>query len=308
MNSSGGDSKYRGRFAPSPTGPLHFGSLLAATASYLQVLVHDGEWLLRIEDIDPPREVPGATDQIIDTLAAHEFSWTGAVRYQHTRLADYHAAVERLLEVNAAYRCTCTRDAVRHDATATGPGGPIYPGTCRNRNLTDNVTPSAVRLRTDDTVITFDDGLQGRVQCPVAEQTGDFILLRRDGLIAYNLAVVVDDAEQRITEVVRGCDLLTMTPAQILLQRALGLPTPRYLHIPVATHEDGRKLSKQSGAEPVDVSQPGRNLVAALNFLQQSPPPTLATAPLTEIWEWAKRHWKPEGRVKSNRLSIRPYE
>ncbi len=292
---SGGDPGYRGRFAPSPTGPLHFGSLIAATASYLQALVHDGEWLLRIEDIDPPRESPGGAEQLIDALTTHGFSWCGPVRYQHARLNDYQAVVERLLGDGAAYRCACTRDEIRRAAKLSGPTGPIYPGTCRDRNLTDNdVTPSSIRLRTTNAVITFDDMLQGPVRCHIADTIGDFIIRRRDGLIAYNLAVVIDDARQRITEVVRGCDLLDMTPAQIALQRALGLPTPRYMHIPVATHKDGQKLSKQSGAEAVDLSRPGKNLIAALRFLRQEPPPTLATASLSEIWYWAGSHWHPE--------------
>jgi len=270
---SGSSPGYRGRFAPSPTGPLHFGSLIAATASYLQALVHDGEWLLRIEDIDPPRESPGAAKQLIDALATHGFSWHGPVRYQHARLDDYRAAVERLLNDGAAYRCACTRDEIRRAATVTGPTGPVYPGTCRDRNLTDaDVVLSSIRLRTTNAVISFDDLLQGPARCRLADTIGDFVIRRRDGLIAYNLAVVVDDARQRITEVVRGCDLLDMTPAQIALQQALGLPTPRYLHIPVATRTDGQKLSKRSGAEAVDLSRPGKNLVAALRFLCQEPP------------------------------------
>jgi len=288
-------SGYRGRFAPSPSGPLHFGSLVAATASYLQALSNDGEWLLRIEDIDPPREIPGATEAIIRSLAAHAFRWDGPIHRQSLHLAEYHDDAKRLLADGLAYRCTCTRDDVRRSAITTGPTGPVYPGTCRNADHQDDTnTPAALRLRTGHSIVTYTDVIQGGIRCDVAATIGDFILRRKDGLIAYNLAVVIDDARQGITEVVRGLDLLDITPAQIELQHALALPTPNYMHIPVVTNSRGQKLSKQTGASPVDDRQPGANLVAALKFLCQDPPGELAGETLATIWAWAATHWHPE--------------
>jgi len=286
---------YRGRFAPSPTGPLHFGSLVAATASYLQALTNNGEWLLRIEDLDPPREVPGATDRIISTLEAHAFRWDGPVHRQSSHLAEYHAVAERLLADGFAYRCTCSRENIRRSAKITGPTGPVYPGTCRNlSHAAVAQTPDALRLRTGHSIVSFTDVLQGRVRCDVADTIGDFVIRRKDGLIAYNLAAVIDDARERITEVVRGDDLLDITPAQIELQHILGLPTPIYMHVPVVINERGQKLSKQTGAMPINEQQPGANLFAALEFLQQDPPLELAGETIDTIWTWATAHWRPE--------------
>jgi glutamyl-Q tRNA(Asp) synthetase len=286
---------YRGRFAPSPSGPLHFGSLVAATASYLQALTHGGEWLLRIEDIDPPREVAGATDAIVRSLESHAFRWDGQIHRQSRHLAEYHAVAERLLTNGFAYRCTCTRDGVRRSATTTGLTGPVYAGTCRNAgHHADANSPDALRLRTGHSVVTFTDAIQGRISCDVAASIGDFILRRKDGLIAYNLAVVIDDARQGITEVVRGIDLLDITPAQIELQQALELTIPNYMHIPVVTNAHGQKLSKQTGASPVNDRQPGANLVTALKFLRQDPPGELADETVETIWTWATDHWQPD--------------
>jgi glutamyl-Q tRNA(Asp) synthetase len=286
---------YRGRFAPSPTGPLHFGSLVAATASYLQALTHGGEWLLRIEDIDPPREVPGATDSIISSLKAHAFRWDGPISRQSQHLNEYHAVTERLLADDLAYRCRCTRDDVRRSAKTSGPTGPVYPGTCRNAgHQAATKSPDALRLQTGHAAVTFTDIVQGRIQCDVAASIGDFILRRKDGLIAYNLACVIDDARQGITEVVRGFDLLDITPAQIELQHILGLPTPIYMHIPVVVNARGQKLSKQTGASAIDNHQPGANLVAALEFLHQDPPDELADEDTDTIWAWATDHWHTE--------------
>jgi len=285
---------YRGRFAPSPSGPLHFGSLVAATASYLQALVSGGEWLLRIEDIDPPREVPGAAERIIESLQAHAFHWDGQIGRQSSHLGEHLAVVESLLANGKAYRCRCTRDEVRHTARSIGTTGPVYRGTCRDLGYTACVdTPDAVRLRTGRTIVTFEDALQGSISCRIADSIGDFILRRRDGLIAYNLAVVIDDAREGITEIVRGCDLLDITPAQIKLQRILGLPTPGYLHIPVVINRHGQKLSKQTGAEPVDDRRPGQNLLHALQFLRQDPPHSLISDKPDSIWAWARDHWCP---------------
>ena len=286
---------YRGRFAPSPTGPLHFGSLVAAMASYLQALTNHGEWLLRIEDLDPPRELPGAEENIIGALRAHAFHWNGPVHRQSSHLDEYQAMAERLLADGYAYRCTCSREIVRRAARKTGPAGPIYPGTCRDIEPANaSQSPCALRLRTQHAIVTFEDILHGLIRCDVAESIGDFVIRRMNGLIAYNLAVVIDDARQGITEVVRGHDLLDVTPAQIELQRILGLPRPIYMHVPVVNNELGQKLSKQTGATPIDEKKPGHNLFAALDFMRQDPPSGLENEPLATIWDWAKSNWQPE--------------
>jgi len=286
---------YRGRFAPSPSGPLHFGSLVAATASYLQARSNQGEWLLRIDDLDPPREVPGAAEQIISTLETHGFRWHGPVQRQSSHLVEYHAVAERLLTAGQAYRCTCSRKAIRRSAVNIGPTGPVYPGTCRDLNRT--ATPGrsdTLRLRSVDSVVTFTDVLQGEIRCDIAESIGDFIIRRGDGLIAYNLAIVIDDARDGITEIVRGCDLLDITPAQIVLQQVLELPTPTYMHVPMAINERGQKLSKQTGASAIDDQQPGANLLSVLKFLLQNPPTSLIGKTPDRIWAWATDHWRPE--------------
>lgn len=286
------DTAYRGRFAPSPTGALHFGSLVTATASYLQALAAGGDWFLRIEDIDPPREMPGAAEKIIATLQAHDFKWTGAVLYQSESRFD--AALEALLATDSAFRCACSRKRVRAQARSTGVMGPVYPGTCRNKGLTDDsANQLAIRVGVGETTISFDDHLYGHVDCALASEIGDFIVRRADGLFAYALAVVLDDHNQGITEVVRGADLLGFTPAQIYLQRLLGLSTPGYLHIPVAVNPSGVKLSKQTGAEAIDDSRPACNLVRCLQFLAQNPPASLSSQPLAEIWNWARLNWRP---------------
>ncbi len=303
MGADRGFSTYRGRFAPSPTGPLHFGSLVAATASYLQALTANGEWLLRIEDLDPPREVPGATERIIDALEAHAFRWHGPVRRQSAHLAEYHTVAERLLADGLAYRCTCSRRDIRRQTTNKGSTGLIYPGTCRDLgHAAASATPDTVRLRTESSQVTFVDLLQGPIGCCVAEAIGDFVIRRRDGLIAYNLAVVIDDARDGITEIVRGCDLLDITPAQIKLQQTLQLPTPNYMHVPVAINERGQKLSKQTGARPINDRQPGANLFATLEFLRQNPPAELVGETADTIWVWAKEHWCPNTLATQRRL------
>ena len=235
--------QYVGRFAPSPTGPLHFGSLVAAVASYLQARAHNGLWLLRIEDIDPPREQPGATDLILKALEAYGFAWDGGVIFQGQSNEAHEAALSRLLEQGMAYPCGCSRKALA-DAPR-GPLGTIYPGTCRNGCDADE---TAIRIRTDDEPITFVDGLQGAQTQRLETESGDFVIRRRDGLIAYQLAVVVDDELEGITEVVRGIDIMESTQRQIWLQKLLGYRTPHYVHIPVITHPDGDKLSKLTGA------------------------------------------------------------
>ncbi len=277
---------YIGRFAPSPTGPLHFGSLLTAVASFLEARRHDGQWLLRIEDIDPPRAQPGASDEILAALELYGFEWDGAVTYQSASREAHDEAIQQLLDAGKAYRCGCSRrdlaDAPR------GALGIIYPGTCRDGS---NAREFALRILTDDIPMAFNDQLQGWQEQSLQSDSGDFVILRRDGLIAYQLAVVVDDHLQGITDVVRGIDLMDSTPRQIWLQQLLGYATPNYCHVPVAVNEKGQKLSKSHGAGGVDLQNPEENLVLALELLGQRPPPELSANAMTDIWQWARESW-----------------
>jgi glutamyl-Q tRNA(Asp) synthetase len=281
--------QYIGRFAPSPTGPLHFGSLVAAVASYLQARVRDGLWLVRIEDIDPPREQAGATDLILTALEAYGFDWDGDVIYQSSSAGAHETALKVLLDNSLAYRCGCSRKDLA-DAPR-GPLGTIYPGTCRNGC---DKTETAVRIRTDDAPIRFEDGLQGQQTQRLQSESGDFVIKRRDGLVAYQLAVVVDDELEGITEVVRGIDIMDSTARQIWLQKLLGYRTPDYIHIPVITHPDGDKLSKLTGAPGIPLDEVRPMLVAALEVLRQEPPADLADLSLADIWQWAVQNWKLE--------------
>jgi glutamyl-Q tRNA(Asp) synthetase len=282
--------RYRGRFAPSPTGPLHFGSLVAALGSYLDARAHDGDWLVRMEDLDPPRAAPGAAADILRTLESLGLHWNGAILHQSERRDAYQAALAGLARHGSTYPCACTRREIGDSALAGVDGSLVYPGTCRN-GLPSGRTARATRLRVDDAAIEFDDAVQGRIRQQLATDVGDFVLRRADGLFAYQLAVVVDDAAQGITDVVRGADLLDSTPRQILLQRLLGAPTPRYLHLPVATNAAGEKLSKQTRAPPIDRARPGAALVAALEFLGQRPESRLVDAPAAEILACATARW-----------------
>jgi glutamyl-Q tRNA(Asp) synthetase len=294
--------RYVGRFAPSPTGPLHFGSLLAACASYLQARQAGGQWLLRIEDIDQPREQPGAARLIIDTLAAFGFEWDGPVHYQSARLTRHRELIDRLQRNGYAYQCSCSRSDLAR--ARRGPLGAIYPGTCRNGSKGHRV---AIRVLTDRQPITFQDGLQGQQSQCLELETGDFVIRRRDGLIAYHLAVVADDHDQGVTEVVRGIDLMDSTPRQILLQRRLGFATPRYLHIPVIVDQEGQKLSKQTGAPALRCSRCGLTLVAALKALGQSPPDDLPEANLADIWAWGLRHWNVSPLAGKTSIAVNDY-
>ena len=241
---------YRGRFAPSPTGPLHAGSLVAALASWLDARAHGGTWLVRIEDLDPPREVPGAAEDILETLAEFDISSDETVEFQSKRGALYEAAFARLIEQRQLYGCACSRAEIENTLAAGGMTGGIYPGTCR-----DGVHGKPVRawrFRVPAESIAFEDRAADHFEQRLDREVGDFVVRRADGLWAYQLAVVVDDAAQRITDIVRGADLLDNTPRQIALQRALGLPTPSYLHVGVVINERGEKLSKQTGAGALD--------------------------------------------------------
>ena len=283
---------YVGRFAPSPTGPLHKGSLVAALASYLDAKAHGGQWLVRIEDIDEARTVPGSADAILDALRAFGMQWDGKVVWQSRRKDLYQAAFERLGA--HAYACGCTRREIADSRIGiASDGAAVYPGTCRN-GLAPGKAARAWRLRVPDAgadLIRFEDRWMGSVAQHLATEVGDFVLRRADGFWAYQLAVVVDDAEHGVTDVVRGADLLDSTPRQIYLQRLLGYPTPRYLHVPVVTNTVGEKLSKQTGASALDLNRPLEELQEAARFL------TLEIAPaksMEEFWQtalaaWAKR-------------------
>jgi glutamyl-Q tRNA(Asp) synthetase len=281
---------YRGRFAPSPTGPLHFGSLVAAAGSFLEARTNGGEWLLRMEDVDTPRCSRTAADEILHTLEACGLAWDGEVVWQSRRSDLYAAALERLKAAGRVFACACTRRELADSAIAPD-GAAIYPGTCR-QGLAAGRPARAWRLRVGNACVSFDDAIQGRIVSDLAFDAGDFILLRADGLFAYQLAVVVDDAAAGITHVVRGADLLASTARQIFLQECLGLPTPCYVHLPVAVNAAGEKLSKQTRAAAVDASQPGPALFAALEFLGQRPPLELSGAGATELWGWAMSHWR----------------
>ena len=257
-------SNYRGRFAPSPTGPLHFGSLVAAIASYLDARHCGGEWLVRIEDTDTPRSVAGAADDILATLAACGLLHDGGVVCQSTRSEAYHAALHYLRQHKRAYPCACSRREIA-DSGLRGIEGAVYPGTCRH-GIGDK-TARAWRIDTRGARIEFDDAVQGRIAQNLETDIGDFVLYRGDHIYAYQLAVVIDDAEQGITDIVRGADLLDSTPRQILLQRLLGLPTPLYAHVDVVTSAQGEKLSKQTGAAGVDPCEAAAALARAAEFL-----------------------------------------
>jgi glutamyl-Q tRNA(Asp) synthetase len=272
---------YRGRFAPSPTGPLHFGSLIAAMASFAEAQAHGAQWLVRMEDIDRPRTVPGAADHILRTLEILGFRWNGEVVYQSQREELYQGALDRLKQMGLIYACACSRRDLAEDG--------VYPGTCR---LGLNGRPGrAWRVRVEGSV-AFDDLVQGPRVEDLAKQTGDFVLLRADGAWAYQLAVVVDDAEQAITHVVRGADLLSSTARQVYLQRHLGYPVPVYLHVPVALDHTGQKLSKQTGAPPIDTITPGLALSQAAAFLGHPMPAQLHGCGVDEFWRWLTANWR----------------
>lgn len=281
---------YRGRFAPSPTGALHIGSLVTAVGSYLQARVHGGDWLVRIEDLDPPREKPGAADRMLRTLEAFGMLWDGEVRYQSRRSEAYEYALDRLRREGLTYPCACSRREISERQNAGG-GPLIYPGTCR-RGLPPGRRPRAWRVLTDADPLQFTDRIQGHRVSRLDQECGDFVIRRADGWFAYQLAVVIDDADQGITEIVRGCDLLESTPRQIHLQRLLGLATPDYAHLPLVLDEHGHKLSKQDRAAPVDPRRPGQALYRALAFLGQSPPSGLTGAGVEVLWAWALEHWQ----------------
>lgn len=276
--------KYIGRFAPSPTGPVHFGTLLAATGSYLQAKKNRGDWLVRMDDVDITRKVEDSDHEILHTLEAFGFEWQGEVMYQSEQNEQYQQALQRLIDQSLVFPCTCSRKQL------AATGSEIYPGTCRERQLPET-EEHALRLFARDITIEFDDAVMGKQSQNIARQCGDFVVRRRDGLFAYQLAVVVDDALQNVTEVVRGSDLLDSTARQIYLQRLLGYPTPDYCHLPLAVNTDGSKISKSEGAMKVDVKNREKLLLSVLGFLGQNPPADLIRSDLADIWSWAETHW-----------------
>lgn len=283
---------YVGRFAPSPTGPLHFGSLVAAAASWLDARAARGRWLVRIEDLDQPRTLPGAADDILRGLERLGLTWDGPVLYQSLRGARYEEALRKLQA--STYWCGCTRSEIADSALGlAADGAQIYPGTCRS-GLPPGRAARALRLEVGRHTASFVDRVQGPCEQHLAREVGDFVLYRADGQVAYQLAVVVDDAEQGVTDVVRGADLIDSTGRQLLLQRLLGYPRPRYLHVPVAVNAKGEKLSKQTGALALDPSRRGELLPRVLSFLGQR-----ATVDLDEaVSEWDPARI-PRGRVRA---------
>lgn len=282
----------RGRFAPSPTGPLHFGSLVAALGSFADARHRGGEWLVRIEDLDRPREVPGAAAGILRTLEAFGFWWDGPILYQHQRSQHYAAALAELQARGLTYLCSCSRRQIA-ERGRPGPEGPIYPGTCRPawRETTPAPDHCAERLMVEPLRLVFEDRIQGQIGQRLDEAVGDFVLKRADGLHAYQLAVVLDDAEQGIDSVVRGADLLLSTPRQCYLQQLLGLPQPEYAHLPLALDSAGRKISKSQAAAPVDPARPLPALLQAWRFLGQRPLPETPGS-VKDFWQLALPAWE----------------
>ncbi len=296
------ETPYTGRFAPSPSGPLHAGSLIAALASYLDARAHQGRWLLRIEDLDPPRESPEACQQIIDALEQLELHWDGPILFQSQRLEAYQATLNQLQKLDLIFPCICTRQDIREQDG-------IYPGTCRQlsiEELSADHQPYAIRCRVDTRYIRYTDALQGQQVQQLSTELGDFIIKRKDGLFAYQLAVVVDDAFQGVNHVVRGIDLLDSTARQIYLQHVLKLPEPAYAHIPIIVNSDGQKLSKQHHARPLDLNQPIQTLHSALQYLQQSPPQSLLKSSVKELLGWAIEHWDMQKMENLRLVSERP--
>ena len=292
---------YRGRFAPSPTGHLHFGSLLAATASYLQARKYNGEWWLRIEDIDPPREISGASSHIIQTLKTYQFEWDN-LSYQSQRNDIYAYYIKELLDKNRAYYCGCSRTEVSQYQARHKLKSSVYPGICRNG--LNGKQPRSIRLKVGKNPIIVDDAIQGKQSRYLAERSGDFVIKRADGFYAYQLAVAIDDSEQKMSQVVRGFDLHESSFSQRYLCNVLALNSPDYAHIPVVTNQSGLKLSKQSAAPDIANETPQDVLWHALNCLQQSPPKALRSRSLTELWQWAKLHWDLKKIPKIERFAV----
>ncbi|MFL0803704.1 MAG: tRNA glutamyl-Q(34) synthetase GluQRS [Agarilytica sp.] len=281
---------YIGRFAPSPSGPLHIGSLVCALASFLDAKHQHGTWRVRIEDIDPPREQPGATEAILESLTQHGLNWDGEISYQSTRADHYHQTLADLQAQHLTYRCDCTRKRLSHITMA-------YDGHCRNLEISEQ-HPASIRLNIEHAAqqrnLRSTQQINDRIQSAITEDLlneGDFVIHRKDGLFAYQLAVVIDDIEQGITDIVRGADLYDCSAKQQFLTQALNGAACHYAHIPVVCYPNGDKLSKQNHAPKVDDMRSGENLMTALKYLQQSPPHELSNAPIKAILDWAIEHW-----------------
>ncbi|MFK8054446.1 MAG: tRNA glutamyl-Q(34) synthetase GluQRS [Woeseiaceae bacterium] len=288
---------YIGRFAPSPTGPLHLGSLIAAVISYLDARYHDGQWLVRMEDIDPPREIKGAATQILHTLERHGLQWDGNVRFQRHSAELHTAALRQLHQQTQTYFCDCARKKL----IAAGLQS-HYPGICRDKALESG----AIRVRTAMEPVGVEDRWQARLSTNLNESPGDFIVRRRDQLVAYQLAVVVDDADQGVTDIVRGVDLYTSTPRQVWLQHLLGLETPRYAHFPVLLGTDGTKLSKQTGAKGLDDERPAQNLVEAFAHIGLEPDADASARTASDWLAWAQQQYQPNRIPLVSQLSDEP--
>lgn len=284
---------YHGRFAPTPSGPLHFGSLVAALGSYLDAKKSGGTWHVRIDDIDPPRVAKGAADSILRCLEHFGLYWDGPVVRQSQRYNGYHSAMHALSRDRLIYSCACSRKEVSEAGTA-GIDGPVYPGTCRIDGGEKRVA-RALRVIVPDNPIVFDDRLQGVIAQNLARVIGDFVVYRADHVYAYHLACVVDDAEQGITDIVRGADLVDSTPRQIYLQRALGFVTPRYLHLPIVLNAAGKKLAKQTRAPDVSTLALIPTLRDALLFLGQEIADEATFSSTHELLDYAVRGWNPAG-------------
>ncbi len=308
-------TNYVGRFAPSPTGSLHFGSLVAAVASYCDAKSNNGKWLVRMENVDKPREMAGGADDILHTLEAFGFEWHETIISQSQRSEIYEAYLNNLKRKGMIYACTCSRKEIADSSILTGIDGAIYPKTCFNKALADSAREkhtSESRLDTaswrinvnDAQKITFKDAIQGNISQQLSRDVGDFVLKRKDGLFAYQLAVVVDDALQNITHVVRGADLLDSTPRQIYLQQRLDFTTPNYAHLPVAINAQGEKLSKQTLAKSIMPQAAPMLVFEALLFLGQNPPTALKNVSLSETWAWAIAHWHLESIYKQKTMQV----
>jgi len=288
---------YRGRFAPSPTGPLHKGSLVAAIASYLEAKKNNGQWLVRMEDVDELRNVKGAADSILHSLEAFGFEWDENVLFQATRKDAYTEALDILSKQQQIYPCTCSRKSLKEKARlgkiTSGQLGMIYPGYCINNHFSNfKADEYAIRIKSPDTNYSFNDEILGQNTQNLKNDLGDFIIRRRDGLFAYQLAVVVDDAYQNINHIVRGADLLDSTSRQLFLQQSLKYSQPHYAHFPLIVHQNGDKLSKQTGAKGIGDIANVHLLVECLDFLGQNPPVELSQASLEDFWQWAIENWQ----------------
>ena len=291
-----------GRFAPTPSGPLHFGSLVIAVASYCHAKAQQGQWLLRIEDVDIPRNVDGAADNILFTLEAFGFEWDKQVEYQSDRFNHYQQVLQSLFDQRLCYACGCSRRTLREANAESGSLGLIYPGICRNKKL--NQSDHSIRINTSgSSPVNYIDQIYGAVEFDIEKQLGDFVLRRADGIYAYHLAVVIDDERQAINQIVRGADLLEATCLHLFLQGLLGYRTPQYLHVPLVRNAQGDKLSKQTGAQAIDCLDKNNLLIEALKTLGQVVETRLTNAPAREILESAIENWdylnipKPSGGI-----------